>query len=74
MILYDGPLGQERQNFDFESLILGEWSEGAIENLQVARNSKVAFVLESSPKVLEDSMSLYFRDLIPLAQDWQEIF
>jgi len=74
MILYDGPLGWERQNFDFESSILGEWSEGAIENLRVARNSKVAFVLESSPKVLEDSVSPYFRDLIPLAQDWREIF
>jgi len=74
MILYDGPLGRERQNFDFESSILGKWSEGAIENLRVARNSKVAFVLESSPKVLEDSVSPYFHDLIPLAQDWWEIF
>ena len=74
MVLYDGPLGRERQDFDFESSILGEWSEGAIENLRVARNSKVAFVLESSPEVLEACVSPYFRDLIPLAQDWREAF
>jgi len=74
MVLYDGPLGRERQDFDFESSILGEWSEGAIQNLQVARNSKVAFVLESGPKALEGCVSPYFHDLIPLAQDWWDIF
>ena len=74
MVLYDGPLGRERQDFDFESSIFGEWSEGAIENLWVARYSKVTFILESSPEVLEACVSPYFHDLIPLAQDWQEAF
>ena len=34
LVLYDGPLGRERQDFDFESSILGRWSEGAIQNLE----------------------------------------
>ena len=74
MVLYDGLLGRERQDFDFESSILGKWNEGVIKNLWVARNSKVAFVLESSPEVLEACVSSYFCDLIPLTQDWREAF
>ena len=32
LVLYDGPLGQERQGFDFESSILGEWSKSTTVN------------------------------------------
>ncbi|KIM57294.1 hypothetical protein SCLCIDRAFT_85527, partial [Scleroderma citrinum Foug A] len=46
MVLYDGPLGWERQDFDFNSSILGQWSECAIQNLESARNSKVTFIVD----------------------------
>ena len=74
MILYDGPLGRERKDFDFESSILRRWSERAIWNLENARNSKVAFILDPEPDVLSAHVSRYFSDLVPLAEQWRRIF
>ena len=74
LVLYDGPLGQERQDFDFESSILGRWSEGAIQNLESARNSKVTFIVDPKPAVLSKYVSPYFSDLVPLAEQWRQIF
>ena len=64
MILYDSPLGQEQKDFDFESSILRRWSECAIWNLDNARNSKAAFILNPEPDVLSAHVSQYFSDLI----------
>ena len=74
MVLYDGPLGRERQDFDFESSILGEWSEGAVHKLEIARNSKVSFIVDPEPDVLSGLVSQYFSDLVPLAEQWRGIF
>ena len=74
LVLYDGPLGRERQDFDFESSILGEWSESAIPNLRVARNSKLAFIVDQNPEIMKSCVSPYFTDLAPLAEKWREIF
>ena len=45
LILYDGPLGWEWQGFNFESSILGKWSESAIPNLWVVRTLKLCRVM-----------------------------
>jgi len=74
LVLYDGPLGRERQNFNFKSLILSWWSEGAIQNLESARNSKVTFIINPKPAVLSKYVSPYFSDLVPLAEQWRQIF
>ena len=74
LVLYDGPLGRERQDFDFKSSILGEWSESAIPNLRVARNSKLAFIVDQNPEIMKSCVSPYFTDLAPLAEKWREIF
>ena len=74
LVLYDGPLGREQQNFDFESSILGKWSKSAIPNLWVARNSKLAFIVDQNPEIMKSCVSPYFTDLTPLAEKWREIF
>jgi len=74
LVLYDGPLGWERQNFNFESSILSWWSEGAIQNLESMRNSKVTFIVNPKPTVLSKYVSPYFSDLVPLAEQWRQIF
>ena len=74
LVLYDGPLGWERQGFDFESSILSKWSESTIPNLWVARNSKLAFIVDQNPETMKSCVSPYFSDLAPLAEKWREIF
>ena len=74
LVLYDGLLGWERQDFDFESSILGEWSESAIPNLRVARNSKLVFIVDQNPEIMKSCVSPYFTDLTSLAEKWREIF
>ena len=74
MVLYDGPLGRERRDFDFDSSILGQWSECAINNLENARNSKVTFIVDPDPGVLSRHVSRYCFDLVPLAEQWRCIF
>ena len=74
LVLYDGPLRQERQNFDFEMSILGRWSEEIIQKLDSARSSKVAFILDPNPAVLSKHVSPYFSDLVPLTEQWRQIF
>ncbi|KIK20989.1 hypothetical protein PISMIDRAFT_12613 [Pisolithus microcarpus 441] len=74
LVLYDGLLGWEQQGFDFESLILGQWSKGAIQNLWNAKNSKSSFIVFEDHHPLQKCMSPYFSDLIPLADDWWQTF
>ncbi|KIJ58038.1 hypothetical protein HYDPIDRAFT_34559 [Hydnomerulius pinastri MD-312] len=54
LILYEGPLGHERQDVSHEKTLLGLWSEEAASNLAIARSTKV------SP----------YNDLLPLAHQW----
>ena len=71
LILYDGLLGHERENFNFKLSMLSQWTEIAIENLKVARNSKIAFIGNPKPsKELSKHISPYFRDLLPLTEKW----
>ena len=74
MVLYDGPLGRERQDFDFDSLILGQWSECVIQNLESVRNLKVTFIVDADPGVLLKHVSQYCSNLVPLAEQWWGIF
>lgn len=74
LVLYNGPLGREWQDFDFESWILGQWSEGAIQNLKNTRNSKVTFIMDPDPDVLLKHVSWYCSDLVLLAEQWWGIF
>ena len=74
MILYDSPLGREQKDFDFESSILGRWSERVIRNLENVRSSKAAFILDPELNVLSAHVSPYFSDLVPLAEQWRGIF
>ena len=74
MVLYDSPLGWERQDFNFDSLILGQWSECAIQNLESTRNSKVTFIVDPDPGVLSKHVSRYCSNLVPLAEQWWGIF
>ena len=74
LVLYDGPLGWEQQDFDFKSSILRRWSKGAIQNLESARNSKVTFIVNPKPAVLLKYVSPYFSNLVPLAEQWWQIF
>ena len=55
-------------------MILGEWSESAIPNLRVARNLKLAFIVDQNPEIMQSCVSPYFSDLAPLAEKWWEIF
>ena len=57
VVLYDGPLGREQQDFNFESSILRQWSECVIQNLKSARNSKVTFIVDPEPGVLSKHVS-----------------
>ena len=54
--------------------ILGRWSEEIIQKLDSVRSSKVAFILDPNPAVLSKHVSPYFSDLVPLAEQWQQIF
>ena len=74
MVLYDSPLGQEWQDFNFESSILRQWSECVIQNLESARNSKVTFIVDPDPGVLLKHVSQYCSNLVLLAEQWQGIF
>lgn len=75
MILYTGPGGQEREPFDFESSILSQWTESSISNLDAAKDSKNTLMLAHPDKLeLASYVSPYFRDLIPLLEDWRELF
>ncbi|KAI6010463.1 hypothetical protein EDC04DRAFT_2610201 [Pisolithus marmoratus] len=74
LVLYDGPSGWRQQDFDFESSILDEWSEGAIQNPQNAQNSKFAFIVDDAHYPLQKCVSPYFYSLIPLADDWRKFF
>jgi len=74
LVLYNRPLGQEREGFDFESSILAQWSKHAIYNLEVAKNAKIAFISSPNGKALVDNISPYFKDLLPLAENWRQIF
>ncbi|KAI5988433.1 hypothetical protein EDD15DRAFT_2371481 [Pisolithus albus] len=74
LVLYDGPLGWEQQGFDFKSSILGQWSEGTIQNLRNAKNSKSLLIVFEDHHPLQKCMSPYFSDLIPLADDWRQTF
>ena len=75
LILYDRPLGREQENFDFKLSMLGQWTEIAIDNLEAARNSKIAFIGNPKPiGELSKNISPYFRDLLPLAEKWRHIF
>jgi len=74
LVLYNRPLGWEREGFDFESSILAQWSEHTIYNLKVVKNAKIAFISSPNGKALADNISPYFEDLLPLAENWQQIF
>ena len=74
MVLYDSPLGRERQDFNFNSSILRQWSECAIQNLKSTRNLKVTFIVDPDPSVLSKHVSRYCSDLVPLAEQWWGIF
>ena len=74
LVLYNRPLGWEREGFDFESSILAQWSKHTIYNLKVAKNTKIAFISSPNGKALVDNISPYFKDLLPLAENWRQIF
>ena len=74
LVLYNGPLRWEWEGFDFKSSILAQWSEHAIYNLEVAKNVKIAFISSPNGKALVDNISPYFKDLLPLAENWRQIF
>ncbi|KIO09339.1 hypothetical protein M404DRAFT_21903 [Pisolithus tinctorius Marx 270] len=70
LILYDGPLGHERQDISHEKTLLGLWSEKAAEDLEIARCAKFTFLNDPSESRLDSEVSQYFQDLIPLANEW----
>jgi len=74
LVLYDGPLGQEQEDFDFKSSILGQWSENSIHSLKVAKNTKIAFIANPKNDVLSKHVSPYFLNILPLAEKWGQIF
>ncbi|KAI6142015.1 hypothetical protein BKA82DRAFT_4361475 [Pisolithus tinctorius] len=70
LILYDGPLGHERQDISHEKTLLGLWSEKVAEDLEIARCAKFTFLNDPSESRLDSEVSQYFQDLIPLANEW----
>ncbi|KAI6144476.1 hypothetical protein BKA82DRAFT_30608 [Pisolithus tinctorius] len=74
LILYDGPLGHERQDISHEKTLLGLWSEKAAEDLEIARCAKFTFLNDPSESRLDSEVSQYFQDLIPLANEWHVLF
>lgn len=75
MILYNGPRGQGREDFDFEASILSQWTESSISNLDAAKNSKSSLLTDRPEKAkLAEHVAPYFRDLVPLLEDWRQIF
>ncbi|KIN93286.1 hypothetical protein M404DRAFT_36223 [Pisolithus tinctorius Marx 270] len=70
LILYDGPLGHERQDISHEKTLLGLWSEKVAKDLKIARCAKFTFLNDPSELRLDSEVSQYFQDLIPLANKW----
>ncbi|KAN0088581.1 hypothetical protein V8E55_005638 [Tylopilus felleus] len=73
IVMYDGPLGHERQDISHEETFLALWSEKAASNLMIARTAKFTFLVDSDCKTLDDSVTPYCKDLVPLAHQWRAL-
>ena len=69
LVLYDGPLGCEHEGIGHENTLLSFWSEAASKNLEMAKFAKFTFLV-SKRSNLHTQISLYFADLLPLAESW----
>lgn len=72
-VLYDGPGGQEREDFDFGNSLLANWTESAVNgNLSQAHNAKLAII--TGDLNFKDHVSPYFLVLVPLLTEWRDLF
>jgi len=72
LVLYDGPLGCEHEGIRHENTLLSFWSEEASKNLETAKFAKFTFLV-SKRSNLHTQISLYFTDLLPLAESWRTL-
>ena len=69
MVMYDGPSGLEQGTFNFNLSILGQWTEAAINNLDITKDSKQSLFTEFTFDFKPSSITLfYFHDPIPLVK------
>lgn len=72
IVLYDGPLGREREGVGHENTLLSFWSEAASKNLETAKFAKFTFLV-SKRSDLSTQIAPYFADLLPLAESWRSL-
>ena len=70
LVLYDGPLGREREGVEHDDTLLPFWSEEVSKNLAAAKCAKFTFLI-SKRSELDAQISPYFADLLPLAESWR---
>ena len=70
LVLYDGPLGHEREGVGHENTLLSFWSEKAYKDLETAKFAKFTFLV-SKRSNLDAQIAPYFADLLPLAESWR---
>jgi hypothetical protein len=70
MVLHDGPHGQEQSDIGHKETFLALWSERAAEDLRIVVNAKYAFLTDPDDRSLDEFVTLYFQDMIPLVRQW----
>ncbi|KAF8436279.1 hypothetical protein L210DRAFT_3648035 [Boletus edulis BED1] len=73
IVMYDGPLGHERRDIGHEKTFLSLWSEKAASDLAIARHAKFSFLIDSDRKILDDAVTPYCSNLIPLVHQWRAL-
>lgn len=74
MIMYSSPLGCEHQDVDPQKMILGRWinNDDPSTALATAQDAKTSFlVAEKRNMDFHEQVSPYFRNLLPLMDEWQ---
>ena len=73
IVLHDGPLGHEHCDVGHKKTFLALWSKKAACDLLIASNAKFTFLMDSNNETLDNIITPYCRDLVPLIHQWCQL-
>ena len=68
-ILYNGPHGHKR-DINHTNTMLGLWAEKVIDDLDITRNAKFNFLMDSQLQRIKSKIAPYFLNVLPLINKW----
>jgi len=71
-ILYNGPHGY-RWDISHTDTMLALWAEKATDDLDIAKNAKFTFLVDSQLQRIQSEIAPYFHNVLPLIDKWHTL-